>query len=479
MKKKNLKAIALTLVTALAITAMPVGTVTAEAASKPAQVKNLKKTAVTSNSITVKFKKVKNIKGYQIRVYNTKNKLVKSKTTKKIKYKITGLKASTKYKIKVRAYKVSNKKKVYGKYSKTITVKTAKSSTKATATPTVKPVTTVKPTTVPTATPVPSGAKQVVPTSTIKPTITNTPVPTDSADNTTPAPTDVVTPTDSAGNTTPAPTDVVTPSEPVDNTTPVIQPGTSTSTGDELKKEYEAWRDAWLAKTYEKTVAKYPDTTPDYERYREVWMITEIQSITTGVRPFLSYSTEYDNMYDLYKYNKGNDKALCEMQMDMLNQIGIKTEVIDMSTARLRYGHKIGKEDNYIYYYTFSNGVTCSIRMSNFCTIDGGDFDEGHTTVFNCPYCGEEIKVWGETDDDEKYKYFSTINNASITEETGLNRLSNCIGLCPSCNKLPGAVENPYYGLAEDYARTTGTYLLEGKAYTQAEWEEIQNSTNE
>lgn len=138
--KNKLKTIALTLIAALIITAMPVGTVTAEAASKPAQVKNLKKTAVTSNSITVKFKKVKNIKGYQIRVYNTKNKLVKSKTTKKTKYKITGLKASTKYKIKVRAYKVSNKKKVYGKLSSAITVKTKKKTTnKVTPTPTVKP----------------------------------------------------------------------------------------------------------------------------------------------------------------------------------------------------------------------------------------------------------------------------------------------------------------------------------------------------
>ena len=124
------------------------------AVSKPSQVKNLKASAKTTSSITLKWNKVKAAKGYEVQQYNSKTK--KWKTLKKVKvlnYKHTKLKANTLYKYRVRAYKTykqyynsktkkwqnkkpakknwKNKKTrtkyVYGKVSKTINVRTNKS----------------------------------------------------------------------------------------------------------------------------------------------------------------------------------------------------------------------------------------------------------------------------------------------------------------------------------------------------------------
>lgn len=124
------------------------------AVSKPSQVKNLKASAKTTISITLKWNKVKAAKGYEVQQYNPKTK--KWKTLKKVKvlnYKHTKLKANTSYKYRVRAYKTykqyynsktkkwQNKKPakknwknkntrtkyVYGKVSKTINVRTNKS----------------------------------------------------------------------------------------------------------------------------------------------------------------------------------------------------------------------------------------------------------------------------------------------------------------------------------------------------------------
>lgn len=126
------------------------------AVSKPSQVKNLKASAKTTSSITLKWNKVKAAKGYEVQQYNSKTK--KWKTLKKVKvlnYKHTKLKANTLYKYRVRAYKTykqyynsktkkwqnkkpakknwKNKKTrtkyVYGKASKTVSVRTKKKTT--------------------------------------------------------------------------------------------------------------------------------------------------------------------------------------------------------------------------------------------------------------------------------------------------------------------------------------------------------------
>lgn len=340
MKKKNLKAIALTLVTALAITAMPVGTVTAEAASKPAQVKNLKKTTVTSNSITVKFKKVKNIKGYQIRVYNTKNKLVKSKTTKKTTYKITGLKASTKYKIKVRAYTVSNKKNVYGKNSKTLTVKTSATTVgkvkNLKSTDETHDSITLSWSKVKNATgyqvkvctfDVVNNKYDIIKTkNTSKNTLTITGL----------YPSSVYTVTICAyvkvnNNTTygdTSKTQVYTTNADLAKLYGVTPPGESTKTGAALKKEYEAWRDAWI-KEY---IADASDDIGNTAGIQQ--MISNTFSSKETIDP-----NKCKTLYDAYKYGKANGTREAEMLADFCTKLNMTAEAITPEELNEKVGY--------------------------------------------------------------------------------------------------------------------------------------------
>ena len=90
----------------------------ASAASKPAKVTGVKASA-KKMSVTLKWKKAKRAKKYQIWQYKAK-KYKKIKTTKAKKITIKKLKAATTYKFKVRAI---NGKKA-GKFSKVVVIKT-------------------------------------------------------------------------------------------------------------------------------------------------------------------------------------------------------------------------------------------------------------------------------------------------------------------------------------------------------------------
>ena len=125
---KRTKALLMTLIAALIITAA-FPALDGKAASKKvgkAIVSSAK--AVGMNQINVKWKKVKNANGYQLMVAKNK-KFSKGKKS----YKLTGtskavtkLSAGTKYYVRVRAYGKDGKKTVYGKWSKVKTVRTAK-----------------------------------------------------------------------------------------------------------------------------------------------------------------------------------------------------------------------------------------------------------------------------------------------------------------------------------------------------------------
>ena len=125
---KRTKALLMTLITTLIITAaLPVPD--AEAASKKVGKATLSLAkAAGMNQINVKWKKVKNANGYQLMVAKNK-KFSKGKKS----YKLVGtskaatkLSAGTKYYVRVRAYGKSGKKTVYGKWSKVKTVRTVK-----------------------------------------------------------------------------------------------------------------------------------------------------------------------------------------------------------------------------------------------------------------------------------------------------------------------------------------------------------------
>lgn len=104
--------------------------VSAQAAKKPGKVTKLEEVKATNTSITVKFKKVKGAKKYQVRVYETKwdrytkkfkttKKLIKKLETKNTTCTIKGLEETYWYYIKVRAYNG----KSYGKWA-TVTTST-------------------------------------------------------------------------------------------------------------------------------------------------------------------------------------------------------------------------------------------------------------------------------------------------------------------------------------------------------------------
>lgn len=126
--KKSFSALMLLVIaTILIFTATPVEAASTKA---PAKVKSFKSTRQTVSSVKFTWKKVANVKGYQLyrKAPNSKWKKVATIKGKKKTYTNLGLKSETKYKYKIRAfrtYKSKGKTKYkYGKFSKAITAKT-------------------------------------------------------------------------------------------------------------------------------------------------------------------------------------------------------------------------------------------------------------------------------------------------------------------------------------------------------------------
>lgn len=302
--KNKLKTIALTLIAALIITAMPVGTVTAEAASKPAQVKNLKTNRVLNTEIAISFRSVKKAKGYQVCVYDSKKKLVKKQNAHKGQYRevvIRNLKKGKKYTIKVRAYTIVNKKKVYGKYSKSITAKTSSLTvgdiknlriTKATKNSVTLKWDKAKNAYYYDVNVRKNGIqyKSAMPR-------TNTVTIKGLKQNTTYNITVQAYNKNIFGKEASIPCTIKN-----GKVVKVVPPGESTKTGSALKKQYEAWRDNWIG------------LHADYELQD---MLNETFTI----------SDKYNTMYDLYKYKTGNTDAIIHMYADFYNKMGIKTTI--------------------------------------------------------------------------------------------------------------------------------------------------------
>lgn len=124
----------ISILTAFIMTASLSGLLPASASAakikKPSKVTIKSVNAITKSAVKASWKKVKKAKGYQIKI--AKNKKFKGTRTINIKrntskYTIRKLKSGTKYFVKVRAYTKVGKKKVYGKWSKTKSIKTKKS----------------------------------------------------------------------------------------------------------------------------------------------------------------------------------------------------------------------------------------------------------------------------------------------------------------------------------------------------------------
>lgn len=95
--------------------------------TKPQRVKITRAKNIKKRKISLKFKKVKGAKGYQIRwCDNRKFRGYLQKRTTKTSYTLKKLRKKKTYSIKVRAYKLSGKRKVYGAWSKVKRVKIRK-----------------------------------------------------------------------------------------------------------------------------------------------------------------------------------------------------------------------------------------------------------------------------------------------------------------------------------------------------------------
>lgn len=100
--------------------------VTITAATEPDETEDLKVSAKTKTSVTLKWNAVKRATGYQVYIYSTsKGKYVRKTAVTGTTAKITGRKEGTSYKFKVRAYfKQADGTSRYGEFSDVLTVKT-------------------------------------------------------------------------------------------------------------------------------------------------------------------------------------------------------------------------------------------------------------------------------------------------------------------------------------------------------------------
>lgn len=102
-------------------------TPTVVSVSKPKRVQITKAKNIKKRKISLKFKKIKGAKGYQVRwCENRRFNGYEQKTTSKASMTLKGLSKKTTYFIKVRAYKTTGKKKLYGTWSKVKKVKVKK-----------------------------------------------------------------------------------------------------------------------------------------------------------------------------------------------------------------------------------------------------------------------------------------------------------------------------------------------------------------
>lgn len=94
-------------------------------ATEPDEVENVKVSAKTKNSVTLKWSAVKRATGYRVYVYDAaQGKYVQKAAVKGNSAKVSGLKEGTSYKFKVRAnFKVDGKNN-FGEYSDVLSVKT-------------------------------------------------------------------------------------------------------------------------------------------------------------------------------------------------------------------------------------------------------------------------------------------------------------------------------------------------------------------
>ena len=399
-KNAATKLMALFMALLLAVTMLPVGDLTAQAAAKkPGAVTKIKKIEVNPTNVILTYNKAKNAKGYQVRVYKGK-KLVKSLKTRDTACTVKGLSAETKYTIKVRAYNGSK----YGK-EKSLTLKTETKNLAVTglkALSVTKESVKVKYNKAKNAKGyqirVYKGSKRVseVKTKNTSCTIGKLQEGTEYT----------VKIKAYKGKkfgkeksiivkTARGESDSTEDDSNTDDTPGIVMPGESTSTGDALVAEYNAY------------VA--------YEA--EQWKKLSLDELRDIVFPHMgagiTYNTQYTDKYSLFKYKAGTEEPICEMYADILNIMGIPAEKRDVLADAQRFpevkdclegfknaGFTSGWGVMYVSPFPGDKGHK-KVKVVNVKGSTGYDLTyletkeaqsmENWEIVAHCPYCGEEF----------------------------------------------------------------------------------------
>ena len=388
------KLVTLLMALLLVVTLLPAGNVTAQAASKkPGAVTKVTKSEVNPTTVTIAYNKAKNAKGYQIRAYKGK-KLVKSAKTKDTSYTVKGLSAETKYTIKVRAYNGSK----YGK-EKSITVKTetknlavtglrASNVTKDSVKITYKKAKNAKGYQIR----VYKGSKQVanVKTKNTSYTVNNL-----SGDTKY-----TIKVRAYKGNKYGKEKSIAvrtSKEEPdsgdqaEDDTSRIVMPGESTSTGDALVAEYNAYI-AYAAEIWR----NYPIPNPTGDEFHDTPWTVPLCHMGAGIR----YDANYTDKYSLFKYKAGTPDAEIDMTLDILHTIGVPAEKHDVARDFDRFGDYKPSVDpvrakglvvtfpsgtKYVVYITDEYNGTHTYNLTSF--EKRGEF---YLFIATCPNCGKE-----------------------------------------------------------------------------------------
>ena len=396
------KLITLLMALLLVVTLLPAGNVTAQAASKkPGAVTKVTKSEVNPTTVTIAYNKAKNAKGYQIRAYKGK-KLVKSAKTKNTSYTVKGLSAETKYTIKVRAYNGSK----YGK-EKSITVKTetknlavtglrASNVTKDSVKITYKKAKNAKGYQIR----VYKGSKQVSGEKTGKTSYTVGKL--------------------SGGTkytikvrayngrkygkeksiivTTSAPTDETEEPSSGNQNSGIVMPGESTSTGDALIAEYNAYvayeAEQWKNAPGNNTVL---ERGPHGEWDLIPWS-TQLGHMGAGIQ----YNEAYNDKYSMFKYKAGTANAVLDHTVDILNALGCNAERHDVANDAVRFPEMAIRIQ-----YTTTGGIAFDAPNGErlvviiYGKLNGGTGlysltgrEESYTFAAKCPDCGKEMKIY-------------------------------------------------------------------------------------
>ncbi len=227
------------------------------------------------------------------------------------------------------------------------------------------------------------------------------------------------------------------PSEPV-------RPGQSTSEGEQLVAEYNAYV-AYIAADWGNwaNVAKAM-CDPSVTCLNSAWL-----KYTSNMYGSWTYSETYTDKYQAYKHGCGTLDAITDYYADVLTACGLTVTVntIDPKEYYDRYNQLFAYDANYNNYYeprihkaitvmtqdgkTHTKLVIFAASGNGFSgvTVDPSSLKDGRTILWTCPGCKNEIHTWC------KLNAIQNSQNAKV---------ENTTAFCKYCKKRY-TINNPYY----------------------------------